>query len=414
VPGVPGTQVVEAVLKAVFAIKSKYQFSYVSSIVKHLNESGCKVDLLFEMALSEIKPSIALDEFLKHTNDTTSGWIDKRSDKWRRWIFPLREVLTYADYNRREGQSPYYAYRWGRKWIKRAVPFKSVISNNIIYQWLSKIERCVPPDKRITQELIERSPDVVIASPMNYVRCEEVEYVKAAKAMGIPTVAVAISWDNLTTKGLFHVKPDLLLVWNEAHKKEAIEIHRIPKDNIGVTGAPFFDNRLEEQEICKPIIDKPYVLYLGSSYNIINDETDFVKKTQKEYGLPMVVRPHPNNTRKLNHMGCENFLVMPAILPETKRQLSELYSVIHHCEFAVGVNTSSMIDVIIQDKPCIAAKGDDLKQRKVIHFQYMLPALGKNGDRKKFVKDFIRPYGNIAAGRVAAERIRELCDQNFS
>jgi len=400
---------VENVLRVVFAIKSKYNFAYVSSIVKHLNESGCKVDLLFDKWWSRKKPATALKEFLKNADNTTSGWITRRSDKWRKWIFPLREILTYADYNIREGQSPYYAKRWGDLWIPQAVPFKGFVSNRIIYQWLLKIERHVPPDSEIVQELLERKPDVVVVSPMNHRYCEEVEYVKAAKALGIPTAVVAQTWDNLTTKGLFHVIPDKVFVWNEAHKKEAVEIHRVPIDRICITGSPFFDKWFEEQDIAKPVVDKPYILYLGSSRNIIQDETDLVIETQKKYGMPLVVRAHPANTRNLKNLRNDNIFVMPTRLPESKREQSELYGVIHHCKFAVGINTSAMIDVIIQDKPCIAVEWKDAKQGQTIHFKHLLPALGVDGDRKKFVREFIRPYGNnIHAGWVAAERIREL------
>jgi len=402
---------VEDVLRAVFAIKSKYNFAYVSSIVKHLNESGCKVDLLFDKWWSKKKPATALKEFLRNTDNTTSGWITRRSDRWRRWIFPLREIITYADYNIRQGQSPYYAKRWGDLWIPQAVPFRGFVSNKIIYKWLLKIERCVPPDDRIVQELLERKPNVVIASPMNHRYCEEVEYIKAAKALGIPTVAVAQTWDNLTTKGLFHVIPDKVLVWNEAHKQEAINVHRVPKDRICITGSPFFDKWFEEPKILKPIINKPYILYLGSSRNIIRDETDLVIETQKKYGFPLVVRAHPANTRDLKNLKSDNIFIMPTRLPESKKEQSELYSVIHHCEFAAGVNTSAMIDVIIQDKPCVAVGWKYAKQGWTIHFKHLLPALGMSGDRKGFVEEFIRPYGvNVPAGWVATNAIIPLCE----
>jgi hypothetical protein len=405
---------VDAVLKAVFAIKSKYNFAYVSSIVKSLNESGCEVVLFFDRWWSRKKPTTALREFLRETDNTTSRWMKRRSDKWRRWIFPLREILTYADYNIRlgQGQSPYYAERWGELWIPYIVPFKGIVSNKIIYRWLSKFERYVPPDRKIVRKLVDEKPDVVMANPMNHRFSEEVEYVKAAKSLGIPTVAVVQTWDNLTTKGLFHVAPDMVLVWNEADKRVAAEIHGIPKDSIRITGAPFFDKWFEDQKICKPLMDKPYILYLGSSRNIIKDERDLVRQTQKKYGLPMIVRPHPANSRDLIHIRGDNLLVMPPELPESKKQKSELYSVIHHCEFAVGVNTSAMIDVIIQDKPCIALKGYDTTQAQTIHFQRMLPALGVDGDRAGFVKKYIRPYEK-SGGQMAAERIRELATQTI-
>ena len=46
--------------------------------------------------------------------------------------------------------------------------------------------------------------------------------VKSAKAIGVPVVFPVFSWDNLSTKGLIHVQPDRVLVWNEHQKREAV------------------------------------------------------------------------------------------------------------------------------------------------------------------------------------------------
>ena len=49
------------------------------------------------------------------------------------------------------------------------------------------------------------------------------------------------SWDNLSTKGLVHVQPDAVLVWNDRQRTEAVEMHQCRHDAIVVTGAPRFD-----------------------------------------------------------------------------------------------------------------------------------------------------------------------------
>ena len=86
-----------------------------------------------------------------------------------------------------------------------------------------------------------KEPDVVVASPYIFSLSREVEYVKAARSLGIPTVVVVLSWDNLTSKGTFHVLPDLTLVWNSALAEEAASLHDVPKEKLVVTGAPVFD-----------------------------------------------------------------------------------------------------------------------------------------------------------------------------
>lgn len=386
-------------MKALFVIKSAYNFSYVQSIIEALEERDVRVDLLFDKQWSENLPQDALREFLSESSKTSSYWLVRRSDYWRRWIFAIREIRTYLSYTRRTDQSDFYEKRWGgyvnpltRRLIK---PFRNILSDSI-FRW---IESKIPPDRGVVEDILNRKPDVVIATPANHRFSEEIEYVKAAKARDIPTVIPVLSWDNLTTKGLFHVIPDILLVWNEHHRKEARDIHGVTV--TGLTGAPFFDkwidrhDPIESREVfCKRMglnPKRPFILYLGSSYKIEPNETRVVEKFKKQVPshIGVLVRPHPTNPI--------NGVETP--LPESAASRSEFASALKHCSIAVGVNTSGMIDAIIHDKPTFSIKPQD----QTVHFRYLKPALGWNGKRKQFVKECIFPRGR--AGDLAANQI---------
>ena len=56
----------------------------------------------------------------------------------------------------------------------------------------------------------------------------QVEFVRAANRMGIPTCLCVHSWDNLTNKGLIHELPDAITVWNEMQRDEAVEFNGSP------------------------------------------------------------------------------------------------------------------------------------------------------------------------------------------
>ena len=134
----------------------------------------------------------------------------------------------------------------------------------------------------------------------------------------MPSVVPVLSWDNLTTKGLFHVQPDLVLAWHHGHREEAQAIHDVPADRIVITGSPFFDkwfgiNRpiSAREATCRRIgldPDKPYLLYLGSSANIARDESWLViallqairqAEDPQLRRLQIVFKPHPANLRPL-------------------------------------------------------------------------------------------------------------------
>ena len=166
----------------------------------------------------------------------------------RRPLSAARELLSYASYLTREDQVEFYVKRWerylpqpARKLAASSRLVRRIIASRPVRWSLRTIERLAPPDRSVTHCLRESRPDVVVASPTNMHHSQEVEYVKAAVALGVPTLIPVLSWDNLTTKGLLHVTPEITLVWNSSQAGEAAGIHGIPADRIVVTGSPFLD-----------------------------------------------------------------------------------------------------------------------------------------------------------------------------
>jgi hypothetical protein len=300
-------------------------------------------------------------------------------------------------------------------------------------RWL---ERLIPPDRAITEWLRTHQPDAVVASPYIFPLSREVEYIKAARALGIPMAVIVLSWDNLTSKGTFHVQPDLTLVWNSALADEAAGFHDVPRERLIVTGAPTFDFWY----VMKPTPDygafvgkvgidasKPFVLYLCSSHFIAQNEHRYVAefaRALREYpatrDVSIVVRPHPLNDAIWKGFSLDGVAIWPRSgewvdLPDAKQNY---YDTVFHCVAVVGVNTSAFLEAAILDKPCITvlSEASKSKQSGLSHFQHLL-----NGDfieiaesypeaaavladilagrderqeqRRQFVRDFIRPHG---------------------
>ena len=90
---------------------------------------------------------------------------------------------------------------------------------------LATCERAIP-SSRIVEDLIRsRRPDAVLVTPLVTDRSPQVDVIKSAQALGIPAALCVASWDHLTTKGLIRVQPDLVSVWNEQQKAEALAYH---------------------------------------------------------------------------------------------------------------------------------------------------------------------------------------------
>jgi len=101
-------------------------------------------------------------------------------------------------------------------------------------------ESQLPPERPAVDLLAVLRPDVLFTATSIH-DGTEVELVKAAQAIGVPVIAFAGSWDNLTSKGMFYVMPDHLLVWGEENREQAITHHGFRPEQITVTGAPHFD-----------------------------------------------------------------------------------------------------------------------------------------------------------------------------
>ena len=432
-------------------------------MIKHLCAGGHRVEVFFDLGWSQGPSRKALEEALEKTPGLTDGYFPRRKDFWRPFIFSAREILSYSSYLSREGQSDFYLYRWEQylprliQWAVKLRQFREFLATQQTQSCLRAFEKRVPPDATIIRWLKENHPEVVVASPVNMRFSEEVEYIKAAKEMGIPTVIPVLSWDNPTTKGLFHIIPDLILVWNQTQSEEVARIHRAPHEKILITGAPFFDKWFQpwqavtsRESFCRKVgLDpaKPFVVYLGSSANVAQDETWLVRELVQHLRkspstevreLQVLIRPHPSNARVHQRLSEEGILVWPRppfefefAVPQTESAVKDFYCTLKYSLAALGLNTSGMIDAVVVDKPCIAilAERYNSTQLQSAHFKTLLDADvfeivrsseesverittllkgvdPKRKNRRDFLHNFVRPRGlERPAGQVACQAI---------
>ena len=440
-------------------MRSFGHFTYHESTIKHLCSNGHEVEVLTYGKRSEGWSEEPIRSLQAQVSRLRTGWARARDDRWRRRLFQAREMRSYASYLTRPDQDPFYIQRCAQCLpirAQRAIQSRSVrhvLGSSLVRAFLRAFERLAPADAGILEWLREHRPDVVVASPANMPLSEEVDYIKAANSLGIPTVVPVLSWDNLTTKGVFHVVPDATLAWNETQRREAIEIHGIPADRIVVTGSPFLDKWFEPE---RPSIDRatfcgrvgigpqrPFVLYLGSSSNIAKDETWLVLRIaqgMRESSDPrlrdatLLARPHGANQDVYRGISAPNLKVWlrDGELPDTSQAFAEFEACIRGAVAVAGLNTTGMVDALLAGRPVIALLVDEYRNTnayRAVHFQYLLDAdvyerattpedcvqivrnlMGgqdsKQGNRAQFVLDYIRPHGaDRAAGEIAAQAI---------
>jgi hypothetical protein len=317
------------------------------------------------------------------------------------------------------------------------------------------LEDAVPSQPEIDRFVRELAPDVVVVTGTFRHVSSEVELLKSARALGIPAGIFVTSWDNLTNKGSLKFVPERVFVWNEVQARDAVELHRIPRERVRLTGAHVFDEwfartptRTREQLLEQLGLDpaQPYVVYLCSSGNIArNDEPQFVQRwvaalraseDERLRNVNIVVRPHPNVRNRPTALGDDRVVVWPpeGAYPVAAGARDDFFDTLFHAEAVVGMNTTAMIEAAILGKSVLTVLVPEFAQETTLHFHYLLSENGgflhvaadldehvrqlagvldedEEGAarRRAFVESFVRPGGiDRPAAPNGAEAIEEL------
>lgn len=89
--------------------------------------------------------------------------------------------------------------------------------------------------------LLDRIRPTLVLWPTLLHSCPADDVVKAARRRGIPVIAQIASFDTLSSKAGFLVRPDALLLWGESSARHAVNEHGFARTQIAVTGPAHYD-----------------------------------------------------------------------------------------------------------------------------------------------------------------------------
>lgn len=319
-----------------------------------------------------------------------------------------------------------------------------------IQRLLAHMEATIPSDATIDAFLREQQPDVALVTPLIFLGSYQADYVKSAKALGIPVAFPVFSWDNLSTKGLIHELPDQVFVWNDWQRAESVEMHGVPAERVVLTGAPRFDEffamtpRTSRDELCAAHgFDPrhPIVTYLCSSEFVAGDEIGFVAKWIAEVrrapslaSCNILIRPHPREQKPWKQFAPPGPRVAVS-MPRAINADQTLFDTLAHSAAAVGLNTSAQLEAGIAGTPVLTILAPEFSdgQQGTIHFTYLLKehggfvdvapdfdthrqqlaaAVAGTVDRvatQRFIEQFVRPHGlDRPATPIMVAAIEEL------
>lgn len=443
-----------------------YYLRYYATALTELSDRGHELVLAHPDRVAEVH----VPRPLRNRNGvSTALYPKKREDGLEPSVRFLRAARDFARYQTPELRSAHANRRRSFERLLRAVVGKArslAFEGDVpdlaygVDDWTTldglfrDLEGLVPPDERLCGFLRDQQLDVVVSFSRINIAARENEVIKAARSLGLPTGVVVYSWDNLSSKGLIHERPDRVFVWNQVQADEAERLHGIDRERIVVTGAARFDSVFERSPsadraslLAQLGLDPGHatLLYLGSSAFVAPREPDLVEEwitalrgsgDERVRHANVIVRPHPGTTGDpawADYTPAAERAVVPP--PVVRERGQDLFDQLWVSEAVVGLNTSAEIEAAIVGRPVLTIKAGEIApgQEGSLHFRYLLAQEGGFVEtaesltehlaqlgralaedpladaRRRFLESFVRPLGlGRPAGRALAAAIEEL------
>lgn len=437
-------------MKILFVLRHAMYVRNYESTVLDLASRGHSVHMGFTMGVEKL-PADAYGqarEMAQKDGRISFGEIAYRDDIWWPLASQVRMCQDFLRYlHPRYKNAARLAERARRRvfppaqWVRHIPGLRGPRGTALLTALLRLCESAIPCDPGTIHAIEEHDPDIVLLTPLVDFASNQLDYLKAALSMGIPTALMVASWDNLTNKGLVQLCPDLIVLWNEDQKREAVELHGLPADRVAVTGAQLYDHWFAQKPSTRPEefkrkvgldAERRYLLYLCSSVFIARNEVSFVKRwieairssqnpAVRELGV--LIRPHPANARQWSDVDLSIYggvAVWPraGAHPVNAGAKAEFFDSLHHSFATVGINTSASIEAGIVGRRCFSILDPEFAETQdgTLHFRYLKEggllvvsqsivehleqlerllsgSLEDEAGRQRFLQRFVRPHG---------------------
>jgi hypothetical protein len=333
------------------------------------------------------------------------------------------------------------------------LPFRGLLT-----RLLALLERAVPRQIGVDEFIAERQADILLITPLIELGSPQLDYIRAARAVGMRSALCVWSWDHLSSKALIREVPDKVIVWNHTQRQEAARFHGVPTDRVVVTGAQCFDQWFDRpptrgrEEFCHRVgfgSTRPFLLYVCSAlFRGSPSEAAFVRRwiasirhssDARLRDMPILVRPHPQRAGEwtadvLAELSRITDVVLWGANPIDSESRADYFDSMFHAAAVVGLNTSALVESAIVDRPVFTILLPEFHdtQEGTFHFHYLLDAadgflnvartLDEHGrqlsgllsgealrSNRRFVEHFIRPRGvAVAATDIFAGAVEEM------
>lgn len=379
--------------------------------------------------------------------------------RYRRLSSALRIGLDYLRYSDpRYEATPKIRERAYERTPLLVLALAKLPCRGLLTRVLALLERAVPRQAGVDEFIAGHEADVLLITPLIELGSPQLDYMRAARALGIRSALCVWSWDHLSSKALIRVVPDKVMVWNTTQRDEAQRFHGVPADRVVVTGAQCFDQWFDRQpargrdEFCRRVGfagTRPFLLYVCSAlFRGSPSEAAFVlrwvasirqSRDARLRDMPILVRPHPQRAAEwsadvLAELSRVKDVVLWGSNPVDAESRADYFDSMFHAAAVVGLNTSALVESAIVDRPVFSILLPEFResQEGTFHFHYLLDAAngflnisrsldehaqqlaallsgGAVRSNRRFVEHFVRPNGaGVAATPVFADAVERM------
>ncbi len=435
-------------MKILFIARHFTYFRNYDSALRVLAAHGHTIHLAVETQ-EALGGQQAVEALARECPGITLGAVPDRSeDVWADLSRRIRFGLDYLRY-----LEPFYdeaplrrvraRERTPRALIAAAEP--PLVGGRLWRRWfgrfLHRMDQALPLPPAFLAFLRDQRPDVLVITPLVDLGSQQVDFLRAARQLGIPTVLAVWSWDHLSSKAYLREYPERILVWNQTQRDEAVRVHGAPSDRVVVTGAQCFDHWFERtpsrsrDQFCGQLglpADRPLVLYVCTGLIMGSPpEPPFVLEwltrlrasaDPRVATAGVLIRPYPSNHAAWQGVDFGDLgpVAVWGSNPVDGQSRADYFDSLYHSAAVVGLNTSAFIEAGIVGRPVLAILPPQFhdNQEGTVHFRYLLeigggllrtsrdldthaaqlsaalqPAAGAGHPHRQFLESFVRPLG---------------------
>ena len=227
-------------------------------------------------------------------------------NKYLTLLYSMLGFLSMGRFSNRSSTFPLkYKYLFFKKLPVLLKPLVRLLTVFGVYEFfLFFVKFFLGRNADIKQILLSQDPDLVMIVS-GFSDAFSLETLAVCKRLKLKSFLFMANWDNVASKGVLPHLPDVMCVWGEQTKEQAVKIHGMCEGRVFVLGSPQFEVYREQksklgaqsEQSLTPDKHQPKILFLGTAR--YRDEVKILKRLDQKIETGelkkslIIYRPHP-------------------------------------------------------------------------------------------------------------------------